>query len=93
MSEATIRLRHRLPPEDEARAEFYALLARLFADAPDASLLAAIVMAAGLTPTELAARIDGMLADLLRQTPQGAITLTPCDASKAQRGQALWSRT
>ncbi|MDP4733784.1 MAG: CYTH domain-containing protein [Limnohabitans sp.] len=33
------------------------------------------------------------LADLLRQTPQGAITLTPCDASKAQRGQALWSRT
>lgn len=33
------------------------------------------------------------LADLLRQTPQGAITLTPCDASKAQRGQALWSRS
>lgn len=33
------------------------------------------------------------LADLLRQTPQGAITLKPCDASKAQRGQALWSRT
>lgn len=33
------------------------------------------------------------LADLLRQTPQGPITLTPCDASKAQRGQALWSRT
>jgi triphosphatase len=33
------------------------------------------------------------LANQLRQTPQGAITLTPCDASKAQRGQALWSRS
>ena len=33
------------------------------------------------------------LADLLRQTPQGPITLTPSDASKAQRGQALWSRS
>jgi inorganic triphosphatase YgiF len=33
------------------------------------------------------------LADQLRQTPQGPITLTPCDASKAQRGQALWSRS
>ena len=33
------------------------------------------------------------LADLLRQTPQGPVTLTPSDASKAQRGQALWSRS
>ena len=33
------------------------------------------------------------LADQLRQTPQGPITLTPSDASKAQRGQALWSRS
>ena len=32
----------RLPPEDEARADFYALLGRLFADPPDAGLLAAI---------------------------------------------------
>ena len=30
------------------------------------------------------------LADVLRQTPQGPIPLTPSDASKAQRGQALW---
>jgi inorganic triphosphatase YgiF len=30
------------------------------------------------------------LADALRQTPQGVVTLTPSDASKAQRGQALW---
>jgi inorganic triphosphatase YgiF len=30
------------------------------------------------------------LADLLRQTPQGPVTLAPSDASKAQRGMALW---
>ena len=34
-----------LPPEDQARADFYALLARLFADAPDAPLLAAVAAA------------------------------------------------
>lgn len=33
------------------------------------------------------------LADVLRQTPQGPVTLTPSDASKAQRGMALWSRS
>jgi inorganic triphosphatase YgiF len=30
------------------------------------------------------------LADVLRKTPQGALTLTPSDASKAQRGMMLW---
>ncbi len=29
------------------------------------------------------------LADVLRQTPQGTVTLAPSDASKAQRGMAL----
>ncbi len=33
------------------------------------------------------------LADVLRQTPQGDLTLTPSDTSKAQRGRALWQRT
>lgn len=33
------------------------------------------------------------LADVLRQTPQGPVTLVPSDASKAQRGMALWART
>ena len=33
------------------------------------------------------------LADALRQTPQGPVMLVPSDASKAQRGQALWQRT
>jgi len=51
MSDATVTLRHEIEPEDQARAEFYALLARLFADAPDASLLAAIAAAPALEPT------------------------------------------
>jgi inorganic triphosphatase YgiF len=33
------------------------------------------------------------LADVLRQTPYGPVTLVPSDASKAQRGMALWSRS
>jgi inorganic triphosphatase YgiF len=32
------------------------------------------------------------LAEALRQTAQGAITLTPSDTSKAQRGMALWTQ-
>ena len=32
------------------------------------------------------------LADVLRQTPQGPVTLTPSDASKAQRGMQLWAQ-
>ena len=50
MSELTAVLHHRLEPEDQARADFYALLARLFAAAPDAALLAAIAAAAPLAP-------------------------------------------
>jgi TorA maturation chaperone TorD len=45
MSDAPIVLHHRLAPEDQARAEFYALLSRLYADVPDAPLLAAIASA------------------------------------------------
>jgi len=33
------------------------------------------------------------LADALRQTPQGSVTLTPSDTSKAQRGMALRQST
>lgn len=39
-----------LEPEDRARADFYALLARLFGSAPDAPLLAAIAGANPLAP-------------------------------------------
>jgi TorA maturation chaperone TorD len=39
MDTAPIRIVHRVEPEDRARADFYAVLAALFADAPDAALL------------------------------------------------------
>ncbi len=42
MEAAPIKLTHRLEPEDEARAQFYALFARLYSAGPDAALLAAI---------------------------------------------------
>ncbi|MEO8631233.1 MAG: molecular chaperone TorD family protein [Betaproteobacteria bacterium] len=48
MTSAAIKLHHRLEAEDQARADFYALLSRLFADAPDAALLQAIAAAPAL---------------------------------------------
>jgi TorA maturation chaperone TorD len=43
VSEATsIALHHRIDPEDRARADFYAVLAALFAEAPGAALLKAV---------------------------------------------------
>lgn len=50
MSEAPVRLQHRLEPEDQARADFYAILARLFGAAPDAALLTGIASAPALAP-------------------------------------------
>ena len=47
-----------LAPEDQARADFYALLARLFADPPDAALLAAIADAAPIGDDAPAAMTD-----------------------------------
>ncbi len=45
MSDASLQSAPELAPEDQARAEFYALLSRLFARAPDAALLGAIAAA------------------------------------------------
>jgi TorA maturation chaperone TorD len=42
MAGATVSFQPRIAPEDQARADIYALLARLYADAPDAVLLDAI---------------------------------------------------
>ena len=42
MTPAAVALAHPLTPEDRSRCEFYALLARLYADPPDANLLKAI---------------------------------------------------
>jgi TorA maturation chaperone TorD len=53
MDSATVTLHHRIEPEDEARADFYALIARLFADAPNRSLLAAIAAAPPLAPSTI----------------------------------------
>jgi TorA maturation chaperone TorD len=39
---AVVAVAHPLAPEDRSRAEFYALLARLYAEAPDLSLLRSI---------------------------------------------------
>src|SRR5215813_12770066 len=50
MSEASDREHSPIEPEDQARADFYALLARLFANAPSAILLRSIAEAGPLTP-------------------------------------------
>jgi len=44
-SRSAVALAHSLTPEDRSRGEFYALLARLYADAPDAKLLQSIAAA------------------------------------------------
>ena len=44
-SPSPIALEHALSPEDRARRDFYALLARLYGDVPDAGLLRAIAEA------------------------------------------------
>ena len=51
---AAVSSRTALSPEDQARADFYALLARLYSDAPDAALLAAIAEAPPLEVAPLA---------------------------------------
>jgi TorA maturation chaperone TorD len=61
MSEVTspavaVAVRQPLPPEEEARADFYALLARLFGDPPDQALLQAIAAA---PPLGMATLVEG----------------------------------
>jgi len=53
-----------LEPEDQARANFYALLARLFRDAPDAALLKAIASAPPLAPSTSVAGGDAPASEL-----------------------------
>lgn len=74
MPEAAIARRDLLP-EDQARAEFYALLARLFADAPDEPLLGAIAGAPALEPAAATKDAAGGIApawDALRAASSGA---------------------
>ena len=47
---APVILQRTLPPEEAARGDFYALLARLFREAPDGQLLAALAASPALPP-------------------------------------------
>ena len=69
-------------PEDEARANFYALLARLYANAPDAALLRAIAEA-----DELPVESGGGAADTMAQawrTLVAASAAMDADAAKQE---------
>ncbi len=60
MSETARAPSERLEPEDQARADFYALLTRLFRGPPDAALLCAIAAAPPLAPSPSAEGNDDM---------------------------------
>ena len=62
METAPLVFTRALGPEDQARADFYALLSRLYAAAPDATLLAAI---AGANQLDVGA-VEGPAATLAR---------------------------
>jgi len=64
MEAAPVTMQQGLPPEDAARARFYAVLARLYAGGPDAALLAAIGGSApwpGESDNPLAAAWNGLV--------------------------------
>jgi len=60
---AAVAVAHPLTTEDRSRADFYALLARLFGDVPDAPLLAAIAGADRIDGDAPIARTWNRLAD------------------------------
>jgi TorA maturation chaperone TorD len=64
MSEEAAPREASLEPEDQARGDFYALLARLFSGPPDVALLRAIAGAAPLVPAVRAADGEAPAGDL-----------------------------
>jgi len=64
MSEGTPLGPGRIEPEDQARADFYALLARLFSGPPDIELRRAIAGAVPLVPAESAAEGGALAMEL-----------------------------
>lgn len=71
---ATTALSHSLSPEDRARADFYALLARLYADVPDRPLLAAIGAAAAIEgDTPFATSWNRLVAASGAMDPEAAV--------------------
>jgi TorA maturation chaperone TorD len=64
--------RSTLPAEEQARADFYALLARLYTSGPDAALLSAIANAAPIAPLEAETEEEGVPPSSLRsRRPKG----------------------
>jgi len=61
---APVAMRRALPPEEAARGDFYALIARLFRSAPDSALLATLA-AAPLLPEDGNARLGAAWRDLV----------------------------
>ena len=76
MTAATVPLPHPIDATDLARANFYALLSRLFSAAPDASLLAALADAPRMTEDGVGrlARAFDRLADASRAMDPSAAT-------------------
>ncbi len=81
---APIAVHRPLPPEEAARANFYALLARLLKAPPDRALLAAIARSPPLEP-----RDDATLADAWRELA-GASSATDAEAA-AEEHDALFA--
>jgi TorA maturation chaperone TorD len=73
---ATVTVHRTLAPEDAARADFYALIARLLQRAPDAMLLADLA-AAPLLPAEG----DRAMADAWRELVEASATAQPGDVA------------
>jgi TorA maturation chaperone TorD len=73
---ARVNLQRPLPPEEQARADFYALLARLLHSAPDARLLGTLAIAGDLPPegdAELAKAWSALVAASAVLDPEAAL--------------------
>jgi TorA maturation chaperone TorD len=73
----TVTFRRYVSPEDQGRANFYALISRLFADAPDAALLSAIAGSPPLAADDGAAALPAAWSRLI-----GACSVMDADAAR-----------
>ena len=77
MHAAPIAFRHTLDPEDQARADLYAVLARLYADAPDARFLKSLAAAERTT-----SGIDNPLATAWNRLADASAAMDPDAAAQ-----------
>ena len=77
MHAAPIAFRHTLDPEDQARADLYAVLARLYADAPDARFLKSLATAERMT-----SGIDNPLATAWNRLADASAAMDPDAAAQ-----------